>query len=357
MVRRKAIDPTAALFSGKDNDDFSFIDLFAGIGGFRLGMQSVGGKCVFSSEWEESARLTYLANYGELPYGDITNKETKSHIPEHFDVLCAGFPCQPYSISGLRNGLEDRRANLFFEICEIAEKHKPKVLFLENVKNIIHIDEGRTWKLITRSLRKLGYKVSWKIMNAADYGVPQNRERCIIVASLDKKFNFSKVKKVPRRPLRDFLDEVGPYRWLDPKMYTIIDEKYWKAQKRSGMMFCGYRVNSIRKVILKKYKPGVEIISGSHKQNFRIYSVGGIYPTILAHDTTGRLYICLDDKRVRSLTVRECWRMMGFPEEFTSPVAKTHQIKQIGNSVCVTMVQAISKEIKAQLLDPQDNNP
>ena len=170
-------------FPSPKTPKFTFIDLFAGIGGFRIAMQNFGGKCVYSSEYNAQAQKTYLENYGEMPFGDITKKSTKQYIPKVFDVLCAGFPCQAFSIAGYRKGFEDTRGTLFFDVAEILKQHKPKVAFLENVKNLTTHDKGKTFAVIMATLEELGYKVYHKVLNAMEYAnVPQNRERIIIVA-------------------------------------------------------------------------------------------------------------------------------------------------------------------------------
>ena len=170
-------------FPELEKPKFKFIDLFAGIGGFRIAMQELGGKCIFTSEWDEQAKKTYEANFGEVPFGDITKAETKRFIPDGFDVLCAGFPCQAFSIAGKRGGFEDTRGTLFFDVAEIIKNKKPKALFLENVKGLVNHDRGKTLKTILNVLRNdLGYYVPEpRIMNAKDFGVPQNRERIYIV--------------------------------------------------------------------------------------------------------------------------------------------------------------------------------
>ncbi len=162
---------------------FTFIDLFAGIGGFRLAFQNLGGKCVFTSEWDEQAKRTYDANFGEVPFGDITKESTKSFIPHQFDVLCAGFPCQAFSIAGKRGGFEDTRGTLFFDVAEIIRRHRPRAFFLENVKGLRNHDKGKTLATILNVLRnELGYYVPEpQIINAKNFGVPQNRERIFIV--------------------------------------------------------------------------------------------------------------------------------------------------------------------------------
>ena len=170
-------------FPTPKNYTFKFIDLFAGIGGFRLALQSLGGKCVFTSEWDENAKKTYRANFGETPFGDITKESTKKYIPDDFDVLCAGFPCQAFSIAGKRGGFEDTRGTLFFDLAEIIKRKQPKAIFLENVKGLRNHNGGKTLATILNVLRNdLGYFVPEpQIINAKDFGVPQNRERIYIV--------------------------------------------------------------------------------------------------------------------------------------------------------------------------------
>ncbi|NCT59002.1 DNA cytosine methyltransferase [archaeon] len=188
-------------FPTPENYTFKFIDLFAGIGGFRLALQNVGGKCVFTSELEINAQKTYQANFGEVPFGDITKERIKQYIPQEFDILCAGFPCQPFSIAGYRKGFSDTRGTLFFDIEQIIEKHKPKVVFLENVKNLVSHDEGKTFKVLVEILeQKLGYKVFTKVLNSMKHAnIPQNRERIFIVAfdpnQVEKGFKFNETRK------------------------------------------------------------------------------------------------------------------------------------------------------------------
>ena len=177
-----------------------YIDLFSGIGGFRLGLDALGFECVFSSDIDANARSTYEANYGEEPKGDIIKIEPKD-IPNH-DILCAGFPCQPFSISGLQQGFEDTRGTLFFEILKILKEKKPRVVFLENVKHLVHHDKGNTFRVMLKHLDELGYVVSYKILNAKDFGVAQNRERIIIIGLLNEKnepFDFKRVKRYERK--------------------------------------------------------------------------------------------------------------------------------------------------------------
>lgn len=334
-----------APFQCSETPDFKFIDLFAGIGGFRIALQEVGGKCVFSSEWDSQAQKTYFANYGEVPFGDITKRATKNFIPDDFDVLCAGFPCQPFSISGKQKGFEDTRGTLFFDICEILAEKQPKVVFLENVKHMVHHDGGNTLRTIISKLDELGYKVSWKVLNGADFGVPQNRERIIIIGCKNKVFDFGQLKKMPKRKLSEFLDRDGEFEFLQPEEYTLIENP--KTQPESGLIFAGYRNKSIRKAGVR---PGTEHLSRVHKQPNRIYSVKGIHPTLPSQESSGRFFVLLNDNRVRKLTINECWRIMGFPDNFIKVSAIGHQYRQLGNSVCVKMIEEIAKEIKHQLL-------
>lgn len=320
--------------------DFTFIDLFAGIGGFRIPMQETKGKCVFTSEFNYWAQKTYEHNFGEVPFGDIT-KLNLDIVPKH-DVLTAGFPCQPFSISGKMKGFEDTRGTLIYNVFQIIEKHNPKVVLLENVKHLINHDKGNTFKTILKDLKELGYKTSWKVLNASDFGVPQNRERVIIIGHKEIEFDFSKLKTKPKPILKDFLDKNGPFEFLDEE-YTILTD--YKVQE-SGLIFIGHRNKSIR---IAGVRPGTEHLSRVHKQPNRIYSSEGIHPTLPSQESSGRFYI-YDEGEVRKLTINECYRIMGFPDKFVKTNNLGEAYRQIGNSVCVPMVKEISKQIKAQLL-------
>lgn len=169
-------------FPGPENPKFTFIDLFAGIGGFRMAFQNLGGQCVFSSEWDAHAQKTYFANYGEVPFGDITSEHTKQFIPDNFDILCAGFPCQAFSLAGKRLGFEETRGTLFFDVAEILRRKQPKAFFLENVKGLAIHDKGKTLRTILNTLDEVGYVVPKpQVVNAMYFGVPQHRERIYIV--------------------------------------------------------------------------------------------------------------------------------------------------------------------------------
>lgn len=318
-----------------------YIDLFCGIGGIRLGMDSQGFECVFSSDINTECQRTYYENFKEKPSGDITQIDEKS-IPNH-DILCAGFPCQPFSISGKQKGFDDTRGTLFFDICRILDEKKPSVVFLENVKHLVHHNGGKTLQTILDKLDDLGYAVSWRVLNGADYGVPQNRERIIIIGSLKSKFDFDRIKTVPRGRLLEFLDTEGDFEYLSPKEYTLIMNP--KQQPGSGLIFAGYRNKFIRKVGVR---PGTEHLSRVHKQPNRIYSVLGVHPTLPSQESSGRYFILTTDNRVRKLTINECWRIMGFPESFIKVSSVGEQYKQLGNSVCVPMIKAVAKEINDQ---------
>lgn len=319
----------------------TFVDLFCGIGGIRLGMESAGFACVMSSDINVECQRTYFENFGETPQGDITLIDEKN-IPDH-DILCAGFPCQPFSISGKQKGFDDTRGTLFFEICRIINEKKPSVVFLENVKHLVYHDHGKTLQVILEKLEEMGYVVSWQILNGADFGVPQNRERIIIIASKHGAFQFEKIMTQPRGRLIDFLDHDGDFEYLEPEEYTLLENP--KQQPVSGLIFAGYRNKSIRKVGVR---PGTVHLSRVHKQPNRIYSVYGIHPTLPSQETSGRYFILTEDNRVRKLTLGECWRIMGFPESYKKISSTGEQYRQLGNSVCVPMISAVAEEIKNQ---------
>lgn len=323
---------------------YTFIDLFCGVGGIRMGFSRAGFECVFSCDINADCRETYNENYGEMPKGDIYDISEKTDIPEH-DILCAGFPCQPFSISGKQKGFQDTRGTLFFEICRIIRERKPKVIFLENVKHLVHHDSGNTLQVILSQLEALGYCVEWKVLNASDFGVPQNRERIIIVASKRKKFDFEKLVKHKAVVLKDFLDYKGEFEYLEPSEYTLLENP---KRQNSGLIFAGYRNKSIRKVGVR---PGTEHLSRVHKQPNRIYSVQGVHPTIPSQESSGRFFVLTMDGKVRKLTLNECFRIMGFPDDFKRISSVAEQYRQIGNSVCVPMIEDVANEIRKQFFD------
>lgn len=327
----------------KNQTSFNFIDLFAGIGGIRLGFEKAGGHCVYSSEIDSECVRTYEANFDETPEGDITTANYKD-IPQH-RVICGGFPCQPFSISGKMKGFEDTRGTLFFSILEIVRAKKPDVVFLENVKHLKYHDKGNTLKTILKALENEGYYVVWKVLNALSFGVAQNRERIIIIASKKATFDFNKVTVKEHKIIEDILDTKGVFEVLPESEYTILPRNLWKTQK-SGLIFCGYRNRSIR---IAGVRPNTQHLSRVHKQPNRIYHIKGTHPTLPSQETSGRFWI-FDDKIVRKLTLNECFRLMGFPDSFKRVSKNGHLYKQIGNSVCVPMMEALAIAVKEQLL-------
>lgn len=319
--------------------EVKFIDLFCGIGGFRLALEKAGMRCIFSAEINSHACEMYKENYKENPYCDVTklNPET---IPD-FDILCAGFPCQAFSIAGKKLGFNEARGTLFFEICKIIKAKNPKVVLLENVKNILVHDNRNTFEVIKGSLEGLGYIVSHKLLNAKDFGVPQSRERVIIVATKNNTyFDFNKViTKLPIE-LNSILED--NYDFIDPSFYTLIDNR--KIQK-TGLIFSGYLNKNIR---VSGVLPGTMHLSRTHKQNNRIYCSTGVSPTLSSQEKSGRYYISIG-KKVRKMTLLECYRIMGFPDKLKKIGSQSNLYERIGNSVCVPMIEAVAKSIKKQL--------
>ena len=294
-----------------ENNVVRYIDLFAGIGGFRYSFDKAGFKCVFSSEINEECQKIYQENYGDLPAGDIT-KINPEDIPD-FEVLCGGFPCQPFSICGKKKGFEDTRGTLFFEICRIIEKKQPLAVVLENVKHLIDHDNGNTFRVILQKLEGLGYETSFRVLNSKDYGVAQSRERIIIVATKYGKFDFSDMEKSKPVYIKDILDKSGDFEYLKKDEYTLLADVY-VHQQPSGLIFCGYRNKNIWK---KGIRPNTEHLSRCHRQPNRIYSSNGVHPTLPSQETSGRFWIYIpEEDAVRKLTINECYKLMGFPETF-----------------------------------------
>lgn len=318
--------------------NFKFIDLFAGIGGFRIAFQNAGGKCVFSSEWDKYAKKTYAANFGEVPFGDI-RKINKNEIPNH-DVLCAGFPCQPFSLAGVskkqslgrKHGFEDEtQGTLFFEIKEILRIKRPKAFMLENVKNLLSHDKGKTFEVIRHTLEDiLGYVINWKVVDGANW-VPQHRERIFIVGYDPEQIQITKDEiLIPEKPSDSYQypelasiimknvngHTLGPGTWD-----TLVRHKANHAKKGNGF---GY---GIHKLPLKK---------------------GAVTRTISAryHKDGAEVLIHQENNRPRRLTVREAMQLQGFdPDIFICPVSNTQAYKQIGNSVVVPAVMETAMEI------------
>ncbi|MDF2546097.1 MAG: (cytosine-5-)-methyltransferase [Anaerosolibacter sp.] len=323
--------PFPGLAEGEER--FTFIDLFCGIGGIRLPFQQLGGRSVFSSEIDKFAAKTYFANYGEQPHGDITAIPSEN-IPEH-DILLAGFPCQPFSQAGLGRGFEDTRGTLFFEIERIIDARRPKAFLLENVKRLFTHDGGNTFRIICEHLDALRYTVFSRVLRAADYGVPQNRERIYIVGfdrdHIDNpdqfNFDFPDPLGIPTR-VGDILDET-----VDEK-YTISD-LLWEGHLRRREEH-RERGNGFGYSLFNADSPYTNTISA------RYYKDGS---EILIDQGEGR--------NPRKLTPRECRRLQGFPEEFIIPVSDPQAYKQFGNSVAVPVVDAIARRMIQTMTDHQ----
>jgi DNA (cytosine-5)-methyltransferase 1 len=329
---------------------FKFIDLFAGIGGMRQAAETNGGTCVFSSEINRDAASTYEENFGERPHGDITLVD-ENDIPDH-DVIFAGFPCQPFSICGFKLGFEDTRGTLFFDILRIARAKMPSCLILENVKHFANHDGGNTLRVVIASLEEIGYEVSVEVINAVDFGLPQNRDRTIIVASRKGRFAFDGLKRSKRLPIAAILEKDGEFEFVSPVEYTLLDDSVVKLQKQSGLRFVGYRNRNLRKVGVRE---GTEHLSRVHKQPNRIYCSTATHPTLAAGETSGRYWILVDGA-VRKLTMRECFRLQGFPEGFKPHASASASYRQIGNSVPVPMIAEVVRSAIEQGVLPTIEN-
>ena len=314
----------------KVDASFTFIDLFAGIGGMRIAFDHAGGHCVYSSEWNKYSQQTYLANFGEQPEGDITQVDANS-IPDH-DILVAGFPCQPFSIAGVSKkqslgratGFEDKtQGTLFFDVCRILKAKRPKAFMLENVKNLCSHDKGRTFQVIRESLEELDYEIFYKVLDGQNY-VPQHRERILIVG-FDRErygdkidFEFNLTPHVPKPVMRDILDEeVADKYTLSDKLWTYL-QNYAAKHRAAGNGF-GYGIAPLdgvsRTLSARYYKDGSEVL------------------------------IAQEGKNPRRLTPRECARLQGFPDTFKIPVSDTQAYKQFGNSVVVPLMGEVAKLI------------
>jgi len=313
---------------------FTFLDLFAGIGGFRMAMQKLGGQCVFSSEWDLAAQKTYESNFGEIPFGDITKQEVKDMIPSGFDVLCAGFPCQAFSIAGYQEGFMDKkgRGGLFFDIAKILEKHKPQCILLENVKNLKAHDDGKTFKIIQDTLVSLGYHVKTEILNTMDYGnCPQNRERIFIVGFLKletmQKFKFPHKIKL-KRTIHDCLSNEAEQRYYYPSDSTLGKQLDKEIQRRDTLY-------QWRRIYVRENK-------------------NNVCPTLTANMGMGGHNVPLvrDSKGIRKLTPRECANFQGYPSKYILPkIADSLLYKQFGNTVSIPVVQRVAHAIRKAMND------
>ncbi len=313
---------------------YQFIDLFAGIGGFHYALKSFGAKAVFVSEIDAKAAAIYECNHGLKPHGDITKIEAAA-IPKH-DILCGGFPCQAFSISGKQKGFEDTRGTLFFDIARIIHHHQPKILLLENVKNFVRHDEGKTLKTIISTLENLNYNVFYKVLNTSHFGLPQNRERVYIVGFqkdfYNGSFEFPNVKIISS--LQDILEQ-------NPEDGKIIDRKDIQFYKHFEIKKNNSQVIELpnRPIQIGKVNKG--------GQGERIYHPLGHAITLSAYGggvgaKTGLYQI---NDKIRKLSPRECARLQGFPEDFILPKSITEAHKQFGNSVSVNVLQWIIEAI------------
>ena len=304
------------------------IDLFAGIGGIRIPFDEMGYQCVFSSEWDAKACKTYFANFGTLPFGDIA-KIPAERIPKH-DVLLAGFPCQAFSIMGKMQGFADTRGTMFFEVERILKYHKPRAILLENVKQLTTHDKGRTLKVILDHLADLGYHVNYKVLNALDFGLPQKRERIIIVGFLDpalaEKWSFD----FPKKPynLASVLEDEGQ---VDPSLYAsdMIREKRQRSVEGKAVFYPSvWHENKSGNISVLDYSCALR---------------------------TGASYNYLLVNGIRRFTSRELLRLQGFPDTFKIVVSNQDIRRQTGNSVAVPMIREVAKEID-ELLKGEQNH-
>ena len=298
--------------------NFKFIDLFAGIGGMRIPFEELGGDCVFSSEWDKFSQITYEANFGETPHGDITKVDAKN-IPKH-DLLVGGFPCQAFSQAGLKKGFEDTRGTLFFDIARILKYHKPKAFLLENVKGLRGHNKWKTFKTIISVLNDLGYQtLETKVLNAKDFGLPQNRERIFIIGFLKFiYFEFPKPLMIKTR--------VGDI--LDTKVsdkYTISDKLWVGAKKRK----------------LRNRKKG-------NGFGFSLFNKKSKYTSTISaryYKDGAEIWIDQVNRNPRKLTPNEARKLQGFPEGYKIPVSDVQAYKQFGNAVPVSVIREIAKEM------------
>ncbi|WP_157149261.1 DNA cytosine methyltransferase [Brachyspira pilosicoli] len=307
----------------------TFIDLFAGLGGFRIALESLGAKCVYSNEWDKFAKEVYYNNFGDIPDDDITKVDERL-IPDH-DILCAGFPCQSFSISGKQKGFDDDRGNLFFDIVRIIKYKKSKIIFMENVKNLVSHNNGKTLLTIKNEIQKLGYSFYYKVLNATDYGIPQKRERIYIVCFRNdlniKNFKFPEPIELIKH-LEDLLLEDNQ---IPQNFYINRDDIIIKNIEDNE-----YSNKSIKLGIVNKGGQGE-----------RIYSTKGVAITLSAYgggifSKTGGYLI---DGKYRKLMPRECARIMGYPDDFKIIDNKNQAYKQFGNSVVIDVLQYIAIQI------------
>lgn len=329
-----------APFQAQANPKFTFIDLFAGIGGFRMAFQNLGGECIFSSEWDEQARKTYYANYGDVPFGDITKESTKSKIPKGFDILCAGFPCQAFSLAGKRLGFEETRGTLFFDVAEILRRYQPKAFFLENVKGLVIHDKGRTFKTILNTLDEVGYVVPEpQIVNAMYFGVPQHRERIYIVGfrkdlGIRKEdFSYPEQTEVTKKWIDVREENPVPAKYYLSNTYIETLKRHKARHEAKGNGF-GYDIipdDGIAHAI---------VVGGMGRESNLVID-------FRQKDLTPTTHIKGEVNKIgwRKMTPREWARLQGYPDNFKIVVADASAYKQFGNSVAVPAIQATASQL------------
>ncbi|MDB5129807.1 DNA (cytosine-5-)-methyltransferase [Mucilaginibacter sp.] len=327
----------------KGKESFTFVDLFAGIGGFRMALQNLGGRCVFTSEWDKYSKQTYFANYGDYPFGDITKDAIKAYIPEKFDIICGGFPCQPFSIAGVSKKIslgrnhgfaDEKQGNLFFHVADIIDKHRPKAFFLENVKNLISHDKKKTFQVIKDTFEELDYSLDFKIIDGSHF-VPQHRERIMMVGfdkrqfGQDVQFNFGNLTfPEEKQAFKSIMEaDPAPKYTLSDKLWNYLQE-YAKKHKAKGNGF-GFGMTNLegvsRTISARYYKDGAEIL------------------------------IPQEGKNPRRLTPREAAALQGYPmypintsdeqHSLHIPVSENQAYRQFGNSVVMPLIQVVGEEL------------
>jgi DNA (cytosine-5)-methyltransferase 1 len=315
---------------------FKFIDLFAGVGGIRMAFEKAGCQCVFTSEWDAHSQKTYAANFGDLPRGDITKIDAQD-IPE-FDILTAGFPCQPFSSMGLREGFRHKtQGTLFYDVTRILEHHRPKAFLLENVAGLVTHDQGKTLKTIFEVLKELRYDVWFKILDSADFNVPQHRDRIYIVGMRIDSERPSVTPLEPELPLfnqnnksnQRFVFPTGSPKKIGVGKFIKLDVDGYEISKRLQKSYI-YKHDDGRPQIVdpKSNFPVKTFVASYHK-------IQRLTGTFVRDGKTG----------LRLLSESECKSLMGFPKKFTFPVSRTQMYRQIGNSVAVPVVAAIAKQL------------
>lgn len=333
------------------NKSFSFIDICAGIGGFRLPLEKLGGNCIYSSDINFDSEKTYKANHGE-GYNNHDLFEIEEKEFPYADVLCAGFPCQPFSIAGKRRGFEDARGTVIFKLTSLIRSSKPKIVFLENVTNLIRIQGGKIFKRIARELEEVGYSVHYDVLDSADFGVPQARKRVYIVAVRDdiQSFGFSITKKRTKRyPFRDFINEGDNSIPISNKWNTYID------------LYTGLIEKEEVDFVLPKTRKSLERIDNGadlddcvfqiRSSGIRAISLDKPFPTFAVSISGGGAMIPVYSKERRHISLIEIKRLMGFPDDFIFPVSRTHAIKQLANAVCPPVIESIARDFLRLLND------